>query len=287
MQNKFPFIILALLTALIMLGGCKNSKIDDENKNIEIPTEETLEIKGDSMLYGLSCDGTSDSVVIIWPFQGDPITYDIVNARRLHRIIGKPQIGDWIGIMVNPEDTTEATMVINLDQLKGTWTYPVLPVMKDLQNMSTRMQKRMMENMPDSVKEAFFIPREYGFTLKRSHRAEAVGRIMRSNTLEDDSPVQYPKVKNFKQWHTLNGKLLLVSGDFMKIPTNEDEKPEKPKNVIDTLEFVYLDQDSLILMSHGKRIGFHRKENAMKANAEASKAQKEQDEKKEKESIKK
>lgn len=280
MRNKSTLIIITLIATLIAMGGCrKRSQIGADEEDNPLKEEPLEEIVGDSMVYGLSCDGSTDSVIVIWPFKGDPITYSCIEAKGNGKIIGKPQIGDWIGVMVNPEDTTEATMVINLDQLKGTWTYPVMPVMKELQNMSPRMQKRMMENMPDSVKQTFFVPREYGFTLKRGHKAQAVGRIMRTSTLADDSPVQYPEVKNYKQWHMLNGRLILVSGERMMLP-KDGETLKKPKNTLDTLDFVYMDNDSLILMSKGTRIGFHRKENALKANAAASKAQEKQDAKK-------
>lgn len=260
--------------ALIALGAC-NKKKDTEEIKIEVHKETV--IKNDSMLYGLTCDGSTDSVIVIWPFGGDPLTLYCIEAKQNGRIIGKPQIGDWVGVMRDPQDTTTATMVINLDQLKGTWTYPVMPVMKELQHMSRRMQKRMMENMPDSVKETFFIPREYGFVLKRGHVAQAVGRVMRNNTLEDDSPVQYPEVKNYKEWHMLNGNLVLVSGEMMMA---ENADHEHMPDVLDTLQFVYMDDDSLILKQNGIRYGFHRKTNAMTANAAAAKAQAKQDEKK-------
>lgn len=254
------------LFAFISCGKKNNVKIDET----PLPAQSSIEIKGDSMVYGLSCDGSGDSVIVVWRFGGDPVTYNIIDARREGRVIGQPVIGDWVGVMVDPEDSTEATMLIDLDQLKGTWTYPVLPVMKDFQHMSKRMQKRMMENMPDSVKETFFVPREYGFVLKRGHQAQSVGRVMRSNSLSDDSPVQYPDVQNYKNWYMLNGKLILVSGDpILPNATAKSTKPDK----IDTLEFQYMDQDSLILTFKGQRYGFHRKENAMKANAEATKAQ--------------
>lgn len=270
MQRKTFFYITILLLALTITWGCKGGNAPTTEMEDVVSTPD-LEIKGDSMIYGLSCDGTSDSIVVIWPFSGgDPITYNCLEAKQNGKIIGKPEIGDWVGVMPCPDDSTEVTMVIALDQLKGTWTYPVMPVMKDLQHMSRRMQKRMMENMPDSVKQTFFIPREYGFTLKRGHVAQPVGRIMRKNTLEDDSPVQYPEVRNYKGWYVCNGKLLLVSGE-MNLPGID--KTKKTADVIDTLEFVEMTQDSLILKHHGTRYGFHRKENALKANESAQKAE--------------
>jgi hypothetical protein len=234
-------------------------------QNIEV------DIKGDSMIYGLICDGTTDSVIVLWPFSGDPVTYDCIDAHDNHRIFGKPTIGDWVGIMRDSTDTTVVAMAIDLDQLKGTWTYPVIPVMKDLQRMSPRMQKRMMADMPDSIRNTYLVPREYGFTLKRAHQAQSVGFVYSNSTLESDSPVEYPPVKRYRQWHMLNGRLILVSAEAVK--TSEAETQAKQVVVLDTLDFVYMDIDSLIMTQNGKRIGFHRKENALKANDAANKAQ--------------
>lgn len=51
------------------------------------------------MIYGLSCDGTNDSVIVFLPFESgvDPIIYNIETAKRAGKIIGQPQIGDWVG----------------------------------------------------------------------------------------------------------------------------------------------------------------------------------------------
>ena len=278
MCNKFFVhnILFALLVSALAAGCKEHGPSAEEDKSLMFD-EPKIEIKGDSMIYGLSCDGSSDSVIVLWPFDGEPVTYSCIDAKRAGRVIGHPQIGDWVGVMVDPADTAEATFVINLDQLKGTWTYTVFPVMKDLQSMSRRMQKRMMENMPDSIRQTYFVPREYGFTLKRHNEAQAVGRIMRTTTLEEDSPVQYPEVKRYRKWYTLNGKLILASSSQMMRMDNTDQAP---KVSLDTLEFLYMDNDSLILSQHGRRMGFHRKKNAMSANAEATKAQQRQDEKK-------
>ena len=230
-----------------------------------------VDIKGDSMVYGLVCDGTTDSVIVLWPFTGDPVVYDCIDAHDNHRIIGKPSIGDWVGIIRDSIDTTVVAMAIDLDQLKGTWTYPVIPVMKDLQHMSPRMQKRMMADMPDSIKNTFMVPREYGFTLKRAHQAQAVGYVRSASTLQSDSPVEYPKVKRYVQWHMLNGRLILVSADIKPTEGPDMDAPVEVK--MDTLDFVYMDNDSLIMTQNGVRLGFHRKESAMAANKEANKAQ--------------
>ena len=277
MRNRYLTIFFCAVFIALAVAGCKRK---EETADAPEPVQEKdLVIKGDSMLYGLVCDGTTDSVIVLWPFSGEPVTLNCIGAKQSGRIIGNPEIGDWTGVMRNAEDSTEATLILDLDQLKGTWTYPVMPVMKDLQHMSKRAQRRMMANLPDSVKQTFLVPREYGFTLKRSHKAQPVGYIIRNNTLEDDSPVQYPEVKNYKQWHTWNGKLLLVSGERPKQgATTQEQKP----NVVDTLDFIYMDTDSLILRSGGIRYSFHRKQNALKANEAATQAVKKQEESKNK-----
>ena len=263
--------ILAFIGIVCLLFFSCSKKKQGKEQMISGFQDIEVDIKGDSMIYGLICDGTTDSVIVLWPFSGDPVTYDCIDAHDNHRIFGKPTIGDWVGIMRDSTDTTVVTMAIDLDQLKGTWTYPVIPVMKDLQHMSPRMQKRMMADMPDSIRNTYLVPREYGFTLKRAHQAQSVGFVYSNSTLESDSPVEYPPVKRYRQWHMLNGRLILVSAEAVK--TSEAETQAKQVVVLDTLDFVYMDIDSLIMTQNGKRIGFHRKENALKANDAANKAQ--------------
>lgn len=287
MQNCKIFKMLGrsvvITLSLLLVIGCGNGKGEAEQEALQHSSYDVdIEVKGDSLLYGLTCDGTGDSTVVIWPFGGDPITLNCIDAKQEGRIIGRPQIGDWIAVMRNPSDTLEATFIINLDQLKGTWTYPVLPVMKELQNMSRRMQRRMMASVPDSVKKTFFVPREYGFTLKRSHMAQSVGRVMRNNTLEDDSPVIYPEVKYYVKWYVWNSRLLLVSAKRSEKGSQDPDSIAKPVAEVDTLDFVYMDDDSLIVSLRGSTYGFHRKANAIEANAAATKAQAKIDEQKNK-----
>ena len=274
-MRKIIYAALSLFVAATVFIGCSGNKPEE---GMEDMVEDELVIKNDSMIYGLACDGSSDSVVVLWPFNGDPVTFSCIDAKHAGKVMGRPEIGDWVGVMVDPSDTTEATLVVNLDELKGTWTYPVMPVFKDLQHMSKRMQRRFMAQMDDSIKQSFMIPRQYGFVLKRSHQAMAVGRIMRSNTLEDDSPVSYPEVKSYKRWYVANGKLLLVSGDF-GMPG--DAKTKRRPDVVDTLTFEKLQGDSLVLSQNGIKYHFHRQESAAAANAAAQAAANKQDKKKE------
>ena len=62
-------------------------------------------LEGDSTIYGLACEGCSDSVVILLPGDGsDPVTYNIIDAHRHNRVMGRLKVGDWIGLMRNPAE---------------------------------------------------------------------------------------------------------------------------------------------------------------------------------------
>lgn len=273
MKLRQRYLLFLSLIAAVAMVSCKGDKEKQPQLINQVDASDL--IKGDSMVYGLACDGTNDSSIVVYPFSGgDPVTYSCIDATRQKQVFGAPQIGDWVGLVLDKEDSTVATMVINLDQLKGTWTYPVMPTLKDFEHLSKRMQKRMqreaLENMPDSVKDIYFVPREYGFTLKRSHVAQAVGRVFSGHSLEDDSPVKYPEVSNYCQWFPWNGKLILVSTTAAQINVKA-ENSAVPVFTFDTLSFVSLTSDSLVLMHNGTKYGFHRKENSITANAHATK----------------
>lgn len=263
-MKKGIFIFIAIMVAIIFSCG-------SSDKEAAPVTTDTEKEEPDSMIYGLACDGTNDSVVVLLLFSGeDPKTYNIESAKANGKVIGQMQIGDWIGVMVNPEDTTEATMVIDLDQLKGTWTYEVRPTWKDSTKMSRRALRNKMAEIPDSLREAYMVPREYGFTLKRSSVATPVGWVMRTNTLEDDSPVEYPAVPNYSGWKCRNGRLFLTITEGHAL---NDKDKAKLKTHKDTMDFVLMTSDSLVLRkTDGKTIRYHRRENASVANAKAQKA---------------
>lgn len=264
-MNKI--IYLVLLIAFTAVSCSKNKSDDSPRKNTK-----TTESK-DSMIYGLSCDGTNDSVLVFLPFGTNQplITFDIEDAKYYGRIIGQPKIGDWVGVMVNPKDSTEATMVVDLDQLKGTWTYPVQPTWKDASKLSARAIRRKLNEIPDSLRGAYLIPREYGFSLKRSSVAEAVGRVRSGSSLTDDSPVEYPPVPNITEWHCRNGHLILTYSSHRNMPGVKEEGKEILS--YDTLEFVSMTDDSLIVRRHDNTyIHYHRRANAQEANAAAQKA---------------
>lgn len=145
--------------------------------------DKTKKAKGDKMEYGLACDGSNDSILVFLPNSGgDPVTYNIVKASKGKKIFGHPETGDWVGIMINPNNQREATMVVDLDQLKGTWTYQVLPTIKE---SKTKSRQQIEAELTDSMRAILFVPREYGFSLKRHFSASSVGFVYKGNSLED------------------------------------------------------------------------------------------------------
>ena len=112
--------ILAFIGIVCLLFFSCSKKEQGKEHMISGFQDIEVDIKGDSMIYGLVCDGTTDSVIVLWPFSGDPVIYDCIDAHDSHRIIGKPSIGDWVGIIRDSIDTTVVAMAIDLDQLKGT-----------------------------------------------------------------------------------------------------------------------------------------------------------------------
>lgn len=237
-------------------------------KKTNMPISLSTPAKGDRAVYGLACMGCTDTTVVLLPNGGgDPIKYNILDANRHHQVFGNIEIGDWICVIPcrGKDEPNGADMVIDLDKLKATWTYQVMPHLRDVSHLSKRQQARILANMPDSIVETYMVPREYGFTLKRMSEARSVGYVMQNSSVEDDSPVEYPEVPIYTEWHAYNGKLLLVKGKYQinGIVFNA-------KTTIDTLSFVYFNNDSLALRdSHGNIQGYHRKANAQAANAAA------------------
>lgn len=264
-MRDFFFRIITIVSIVFFIVACGGKDTDASNAKDKMTRNMLLE--GDKTIYGLACEGCTDSVIVLLPMDGrDPVKYDIIDASRLGRVLGKPTVGDWIGVVVNEKDSTVADIVIDLDELKGTWCYIVMPKMKDYENMSPRLQARMMRDMPDSIKETYLIPREYGFTMGRHWTASSVGYVQES-TLDNDNPVVYPPLGYFTEWHILNGKLVVVSGT----PTYSKDKDEMIVENLqyDTCDIVYLKDDSLVLASEGVSRSYYRRTNLNDINRKA------------------
>lgn len=255
--------LVALMAACVQKESEK--PLPDPTSEGKLNREQLLE--GDSTIYGLACEGCNDSVVILLPGDGsDPVTYNIIDAHRHNRVMGRLKVGDWIGLMRNPTDSTVADFVLNLDELKGTWCYVVMPKWRDATNMTPQAQAILEESMPDSVKEEFFVPREYGFSLKRQWTAQSVGYV-RKSPLEDQSPVVYPRLLYFTEWHILNCRLVMTSREYQKKDDSEEMELAGYRN--DTCDVVFLSGDSLVLASDGESRGYYRRNNVADINKEA------------------
>lgn len=246
-MKKLTLIILVVLGII----GCGRQQ--PPKGELAEPIDIHQNEPGDSTLYGLACDGTTDSILVLLPLAGgDPDTFDIINAHQERHIYGRPHIGDKLAVILNPEDKQEVLMLVNMERLKGKWCYEVMPTFRNLSNMPERIQRRMLERIPDSMKQKLMTPREYGYQLKNGNSIQTIGAIRRTTT-DDMSPVEYPAIKRYVEWRLYNGKLILTT-DSLPRPDGTKALPER-----DTADVLLLRQDTLVLRIHDHEQGFYRK----------------------------
>lgn len=249
-MKKLIICIFAFVALTVVSCGNKAGQGDKDSDMLGSKEK----AKGDSTLYGLACEGCTDSVLVFLSFDGgDPVTFDIIEASKRKKIIGRPETGDWVGVVLNPTDMRKADMVIDLDQLKGTWVYMAVPKLREKKTNSTNVYVDKHEE--DSILQTFMVPREQGFALKRNSVAEPVGFVF-SNGADDESPVVYPEVKLYTDWGIFNGKLVLSGKD---VKTAETKGNMHGKAVSDTAEFVFMMKDSLQLRFKDGVKGYYRK----------------------------
>ncbi len=252
-----PMAALVLMTVAMVLGAC-GSKQEHPTEVETTIADSRREIAGDSTLYGLACDGCTDSVLVFLPYMSDRLdTLDIIDAWQQKRIFGKPHIGDELAITLNPEDSCEALCVINLEVLRGSWCYMVTPELRNVENMPRRMQRRMMaemQNLPDSLRQLWLTPREYTLRLKSDYTAQVHGGMMAQTTTDDMSPVEFPMPRRYTEWHIYNGRLVLKA-DTISGFAHEGEQP-----VSDTAAIKELREDTLILAFPDREQGYYNKE---------------------------
>lgn len=262
MSHKLVFIFCLFFSSLVALVSCNTKEMKDAEKPAY-----TVRLQGDSAVYGLACDGCNDTIVVVLPEDNsDPVTYNIMEAKRRKRVLGKVQIGDRLCIVLNKKNKKKADVVVDIDKLAGIWCYIVMPKMRDAGQMSAKAQARMMNNMSDSLKETYLIPREYGFYLKRDWIASSVGYVDDNNALAQESPVEYPPLGYFTAWHLWNGMLVITSGT----PSSKNNGQIDVKSLQnDTCSIDYLYGDSLVLSSDGISRSYYRKENINDVNRRA------------------
>lgn len=145
--------ILTLALAATTLAACHRGKKPPRMDNSKLAISLSKPAKGDRAIYGLACMGCSDTALVLLPNGGgDPVRYNILDATRNHQVFGDIEVGDWVCVMPCQEkdEKNHADMVIDLDQLKATWTYPVMPKLRDVSHLSKRQQARILANMPEA-----------------------------------------------------------------------------------------------------------------------------------------
>lgn len=244
------YTLLIALFALSILAGCGNKEKDKSGEAIGTSTK----IEGDSTLYGLACEGCTDSVVIMLPGDGsDPVTYDIIEAMKNGRVAGRPETGAWICLTLDGSGENTAYNVINLDQLKGTWVQSVMPTMRERTGVQIEESDEAKAKR-DSMISTLMVPCEIGFALKRYYTAEPVGMRQQSN--DDMGPVIYPTPKRYTDWHIFNGRLVLTEAAMTVDSTTTAEQTATS----DTAEILLMMRDSLALrFQDGSVQGYHRK----------------------------
>lgn len=267
MKKTFYAALLAFMVLLIACGGDGKS----QSKKDKLQAVNQL-LDDDESIYGLASEGGTDSVIYLLPFDGsDPVQYDIIAAHRNNKILGTIKTGDWIAIVPNKTKKNVADMVIDLEQLKGTWAYKVTPELRDNQGLSKSEQQKIIDSMPDSIKNTYVVPREYGFTLKRHFSAHEIGWTRPNTALDEESPVVYPEIPLYREWHILNGKLVLSRATKAIIDINDDEDNELPleKLINDTIDIISLKNDSLVLKFKNHEQSYYRVKNQQLSSAAA------------------
>lgn len=164
---------LAVATALTVACGSKQEQNMLDKRNNAISTEQN--VPGDSTVYGLACDGCSDTQLVYLPLTGeDPDTLSIVDASKRQQVFGQPAIGDKLAIIINHDNPKVADMVIDMEQMKGEWCFTA-------------------------------VPREMGFEIKSEHIVRPFG-ISRDLATPADS---IAAERRYREWRLLNGQLLL------------------------------------------------------------------------------
>lgn len=241
--------LLYLVLVIAAIASCGKKKEPQKEAEMSISTE--VNVDGDSTVYGLACDGCTDTILVFLPRSGgDPDTFNILNASRRQHVFGHPMIGDRMAVVINPENPKVADLVIDLEELNGEWCYQVMPRLKERAGMTEAIKREMLA---DSAIQQLMQPREYGFQIKSDYTARPIGSVYRTMSNDDESPIEYPTLKRYREWHIFNGRLVL----------NETTRDSLGNQVVtgrDTAEFVLMRRDTLVLRFADGERGYYRKE---------------------------
>lgn len=258
--------LLSLLPMFLLFVACSKTEQLPETSDMNIETKSYVS-KGDSMLYGLACDGCSDSVLVFLPDTGgDPVNYSIVEARLNHQVFGRPRIGDRMAVLVDTANPKALMLAINMEQVNGTWYYEEMPQPRqriaipssDAKGAGQEMNEKDRQRR-DSIIQTYMVPREYAYTFKRDQTVNTQGGPPRTSSLDRNTPVEYPPMKRYSEWHLCNGKIIFTYSTF-PVPGNTDST----LLVNDTAEFVMLRRDTMALRFNDHIQGFKLKPDSIK-----------------------
>ena len=257
-----------MIAAMLLAVACGGKQEKTETAEVTTVTER---LPDDQMVYGLACDGSNDTILILLcDVTQNPDTFDILDASRHQQVFGHARIGDQMAILLAPADSVQdssvvahqpspstyhpmATMVIDIDKILGSWCYQVRPKLRRHAGTDNEREEDFLKNLPDSVLKRLMQPREYGFQLKNDYQAQPIGLVRQGNTTDDRSPVEYPVLKRYREWRLLNGRLILneLQRDTLGIQQLLSS---------DTADFVLLRRDSLVLRFNDGEHRYYRKE---------------------------
>ena len=240
--------IFPLLTATLMMMACGGNNHTTEAYSTAGDLD--LRLPGDSTVYGLACEGCTDSLLILLPFDGgDPDTFNIFSANVQRKIFGRPDIGVQMAVIRNANDSTKADIVINIDRLQSEWCYQVKPTLRRRPTDSAAVTQQPV-NLPDSFVMRWLQPREYGYDIRRDHVVRTVGAIPEAEAKK--GPVEYPALKRYRQWYLMNGHILFSE-------TRRDTTGQTKVISTDTADIVRLRRDTLTLRFADHEQSFYRK----------------------------
>jgi len=229
-------IHLFISVAVLLLAGCGSRQQQQAEDAIKSPKH----IGGDATRYGLACDGSTDSILVLLPAEGNRLdTFDIIQAHEQHHIYGRPHIGDELAVILANDSTLEVSMVVNLSSLQGQWCYMVAPTLRN----------PLPPTLPDSIRERIMAEQEYSLRLKRDGTARAMGGMRNMRQRKSPmtmSPVTYPVPKRYASWQLTDGRLVLFTDSTHK---------EAP----DTVDILSLRRDTLVLRFRNHEQKYYRK----------------------------
>ena len=257
--NKYALLSM-LLVALLLSAACRHGSPRQSEAN-EQPTDSSLTsssfiLKGDSTLYGLACEGSNDTVLVFLPDSGgDPVSYDILQARMERRVKGRIKTGDNLALLLTDDSVRQVRSLIDIDVLKGAWAYQVMPQPKARLQNRPAPKDGPSQARRDSMMKRFMVPREYGMRMLRDNSVERIGGRNRQQR-DENSPVEYPRQPRYTEWHIWNGKVILTQGNI-----NIPEINQRYRHAVqhDTAEIVLLRRDSLQLLIGDSIRSYYRK----------------------------